>query len=111
MIRLAAWYQEHLGPKSPVHIVFVSESEQVLERASKEARVKPQRLGQYLQNYLPKHPDLYELYESLAAIAEEDESADGSTPTGYEEVRRFRTLSGVFFLNCYFVFIFNIPLF
>lgn len=65
----------------------MSENESVLTRATKEARVKTQRLGQYLRNYLPKYPDLVELYESLAALAEQDDSEEAGSPTGYEEYK------------------------
>jgi DIS3-like exonuclease 1 len=87
VIKVAAWYQSHLDPKSNIHVVFVSENDAVLERAAKEAKVKTQKLGQYVQNYLPKYPDLYELYESLATLAEQDEAGEGSAPAGYEEYK------------------------
>jgi hypothetical protein len=61
----------------------------MLQRA-KELGVKGQTLGQYLQNYHPSNPNLFELYDSIASIVDlQEAAAEAGVPTGYEEVSQF----------------------
>jgi hypothetical protein len=88
ILKAALWYKEHLqASTSSIHIVLVSEDPSIVEEAN-NLGIKGQRLGQYLQNYYPDHMDLYELYDSIAAVAALDEAAaEAGVPTDYEEVR------------------------
>jgi len=100
-LKLAEWYQTHLGPKSPVHIVYVAEDSSYLEKA-KQRSIKCQTIAQFVQNYYPQATNLYDLYDSISQLDQNSEPESGtssSTPgqadpsTGYFEVRRLGVYS------------------
>lgn len=91
-MQAAVWYQEHLGDKSPVHIVFVSNDSTALDLAT-QFGIKAQTVAQFVQNYYGDYPNLFDLYESITQMLQETETEEASeqpkavsSVTGFEEV-------------------------